>query len=181
MVITKLKMAIDIDAARKYYDDLCKHHADAAWSAQQEGGTISCWSMHSLKGASNSIRFHDPEPCGVENYNQTPQVFGWSKYILNDLFPFGYRSFLIVSGPGTHMRPHFDDCWESMVRIHFPIYTNPDAFWLTDDGRTHMEPGYAYIFDTSKMHETFNNGSTNRVHFGINIPRTRFEEVRDNY
>jgi hypothetical protein len=64
--------------------------------------------------------------------------------------------------PGTKLITHQDS--PDKIRIHIPIYTNVDSNWIIDGDEYHMEPGWAYIVNTTLPHSVENKGTTRRVH-----------------
>lgn len=72
---------------------------------------------------------------------------------------------LSVVMPGHYIEPHRDEqppYWRT--RIHVPIVTNEYA-WIIIEGVPHrFGVGFAYEFDTRKLHSIVNNGTTPRVH-----------------
>lgn len=50
------------------------------------------------------------------------------------------------------------------IRLHIPIFTNPEAVFSCDDESAHMPAdGSAYIIDVSREHQVFNRGTTDRI------------------
>jgi len=175
----KLKINVDVDKAQQYYLKLEKEYQHKKWESSLGNVTIHGWSLHVLNGITNNYGFYDSEtePLGVENYYRSELCFGWATEIL-DLLPYGYRAGVGVSPANTVVPPHIDSNWPDMMRLHIPIYTNSDYVWTTHEGRLHMEEGSIYVVDTSYEHSTTNAGTTARVHFGMNIPRSKFHEIK---
>lgn len=175
----KLKVDIDIDKAREYYHTLVENYQHRKWECPLGDKNISGWSIHVLNGVTDSYGFYklNSEPLGVENYYRSEICFGWAEEILN-LFPYGYRAGVGVSPAGTVVPKHVDENWKDMMRLHIPIYTNKDYVWHTNEPDLHMEAGSVYLVDTSNIHGTVNNGTTERVHLGMNIPRTNFDDIK---
>ena len=67
--------------------------------------------------------------------------------------------------PGDHLFRHAD----TGFGYHIPIETSPEALSMTYDengcNEQHLEVGQIYHIDRSIEHESFNAGSTDRVHF----------------
>ncbi len=175
----KLNIKIDVDKAQEYYDMLVKDYQHKKWSCPLGDKTISGWSIQILNGVTGNYGFYDlkSEPVGVENYYRSEICFGWAEEILN-LLPYGYRAGVGVSPAGTIVKPHIDENWKDMYRLHIPIHTNKDYVWYTHEPDLHMELGSAYLVDTSHLHSTINNGSTERVHLGMNIPRNCINDIK---
>lgn len=177
-IFYKLNIDIDIEKAQSYYKKLVSDYQHRKWECPLGDKTISGWSLQILNGVTDLYGFYElkSEPLGVENYYRSEVSFGWAEEILN-LFPYGYRAGIGVSPPGTIVPKHIDENWPEMLRLHIPIHTNKDYVWYTDEPDLHMELGSVYLVDTSNVHGTANNGLTDRVHFGMNIPRRNFDEI----
>lgn len=67
-----------------------------------------------------------------------------------------------IHTPGTKLITHQDA--SDKIRVHIPIYTNPNSNWIIGGEEVHMEPGWAYIINTSIPHSVENQGNTNRIH-----------------
>ena len=63
---------------------------------------------------------------------------------------------------GTELITHQDNT--DKIRIHIPIYTNSDSNWIIDGIEYQLEPGYAYIVNTTLPHSYANKGTTPRIH-----------------
>jgi hypothetical protein len=72
------------------------------------------------------------------------------------------RWLVTIHTPGTKLITHQDAT--DKIRIHIPIVTNDQSTWIIDGEDLHMEPGWAYLVNTSLPHSVVNNGTTNRVH-----------------
>lgn len=175
----KLNISIDINKAQDYYNTLVREYHHKKWEYLLGDKTISGWSLHILHGVTGNFGFYDinSEPLGVENYYRSEICFGWAEEILN-LFPYGYRAGIGVSPAGTVVPPHIDENWKDMMRLHIPINTNPGYVWHTHEPDLHMELGSIYLVDTSYQHATANNGTTPRVHLGMNIPRRNIDDIK---
>lgn len=67
-----------------------------------------------------------------------------------------------VHVPGTKLVTHQDA--PDKIRIHIPIFTNDQSNWIINGKEFHMEPGWAYLINTTLPHSVENKGTTNRVH-----------------
>jgi len=67
-----------------------------------------------------------------------------------------------IHTPGTKLINHQDA--PDKIRIHIPIYTNNESLWIIDGEEFYMEPGVAYIVNTTLPHSLENKGTTDRIH-----------------
>jgi hypothetical protein len=72
------------------------------------------------------------------------------------------RWLVTIHTPGTNLITHQDAT--DKIRVHIPIVTNDQSTWIIDGEELHMEPGWAYLVNTSLPHSVVNKGTTNRVH-----------------
>ncbi|MBV8516019.1 MAG: TIGR03032 family protein [Acidobacteria bacterium] len=54
--------------------------------------------------------------------------------------------------------------WQTRVRVHVPIVTDPAVRFLCGDRELHMAPGETWIFDTWRLHNVINPNPTRRIH-----------------
>ena len=87
---------------------------------------------------------------------------GYALDIVKDL-PVRSKKWLVtIHTPGTKLITHQDS--PDKIRVHIPIYTNKDSNWIIEDEEIHMEPGWAYLVNTTLPHSVENKGTTNRIH-----------------
>tara|TARA_B110000503_G_scaffold28131_1_gene44926 strand:+ start:9276 stop:9929 length:654 start_codon:yes stop_codon:yes gene_type:complete len=67
-----------------------------------------------------------------------------------------------IHTPGTKLITHQDS--PDKIRVHIPIHTNTDSNWIIDGEEYHMEPGWAYLVNTTIPHSLENKGTTDRIH-----------------
>jgi hypothetical protein len=78
-------------------------------------------------------------------------------------FPFRSKKWLVTDQPtGFKLITHQDQ--NDKIRIHIPIYVDNSSNWIIDGEEMFMEPGYAYIVNTTLPHSIENRGPNNRVH-----------------
>lgn len=76
-----------------------------------------------------------------------------------------FQRMLSVVMPGHDIEPHRDfqaPYW--LCRVHIPLTSNDDAWFITDGEPHRLLPGFAYRVDTQAEHGVVNNGKTPRVH-----------------
>lgn len=54
--------------------------------------------------------------------------------------------------------------WAERVRVHVPIVTQPTVRFCCGDAEVNMAPGEAWIFDTWRPHQVFNDDTRSRIH-----------------
>jgi hypothetical protein len=77
-----------------------------------------------------------------------------------------------ILNPGDYVPYHTDDCADGWIsRIHAPILTNPDCWFLTDGLAHHMEVGMSYQVNPGRPHAVANFGDSVRVHLMFDVVR----------
>jgi len=77
--------------------------------------------------------------------------------------PIKSKKWLVTDhAPGTKLITHQDS--PDKIRIHIPIHTNDSSNWVINGKEYHMNPGWAYLVNTTLPHSIYNSGHTNRVH-----------------
>lgn len=72
--------------------------------------------------------------------------------------------------PNSEIREHKDFdmvFWDGYVRIHIPVFTNPEVEFIVDNARIDMKEGECWFADFSKSHSVVNKGNSARVHLVI--------------
>lgn len=73
-----------------------------------------------------------------------------------------------IHSPGTKLPAHQDG--HDKFRFHIPILTNPDARFIINGIDLHLPAdGWCYLVNTTYLHSTDNQGTTDRVHIYGNI------------
>lgn len=94
---------------------------------------------------------------------------GTMPYLHQILAGFGVvwgRSRLMRLAPGARVPVHADINyhWHTRVRMHIPIYTQPEVSFHCDGQSVHMAAGEAWIFDNWRRHHVENGSRAARVH-----------------
>lgn len=77
--------------------------------------------------------------------------------------PFRSKKWLVTEHvTGTKLITHQDS--PDKIRVHIPIHTNKASNWIINGKEYHMEPGWAYLVNTTLPHSVENKGTTDRVH-----------------
>ena len=90
-------------------------------------------------------------------------------YLRQALAGFGVvwsRSRLMRLAPGSGVPEHADINyhWHTRVRVHIPIFTQPQVRFHCDGQAVHMAAGEAWIFDNWRRHHVENGASAPRIH-----------------
>lgn len=72
------------------------------------------------------------------------------------------RWLVTIHTPGTKLITHQDA--SDKIRVHIPIHTNNNSTWIIDGEEFFMEPGWAYVVNTSLPHSVENKGNSDRIH-----------------
>ncbi|AQR61317.1 aspartyl beta-hydroxylase [Brevundimonas sp. LM2] len=98
----------------------------------------------------------------------TPWLDGMP-YLRQVLAGFGVvwsRSRLMRLAPGTGVPEHADINyhWHNRVRLHIPVFTQPQVRFHCDGQAVHMAQGEAWIFDNWRRHHVENRAEVERIH-----------------
>lgn len=61
--------------------------------------------------------------------------------------------------------PYLEECH----RIHVPIKTNPNVFYIINEDRSYWERGKIYEFDNTRLHGVANESDEHRIHMLFNL------------
>lgn len=180
-------MQVDISKLRNWYENLEKNYADwkfiyskhkYMWREEPgdpEGITghvlkddtawyTLCWNgtetgpLPPERGQAKK-EFQDVD----EDLLYPREIFnGYALDLVNSLPIRSKRWLVTIHTPGTRLIEHQDS--PDKIRIHIPIYTNDKSLWVINNKEYHLEPGWAYVINTSLPHSVFNNGDTPRIH-----------------
>lgn len=185
--VVKKLFTVDVDRIRSWYSDLERDYGDWKFII---GENHHVWTepIVDLTGTTGHILPDDtyyytlcwnsdePGPKPFEQGQAKPEYKDNDNDELNPRMCFnGYALELVrnmnmrskkwlvtVHTPGTKLITHQDAT--DKIRVHIPIYTNPDSNWIIDGVEYHMEPGYAYLVNTTLPHSVENKGTSNRIH-----------------
>jgi len=98
----------------------------------------------------------------------TPWLEGMP-YLRQVLASFGVvwsRSRLMRLAPGANVPEHADINyhWHTRVRLHIPVFTQPQVRFHCDGQAVHMAAGEAWIFDNWRRHHVENKANEARIH-----------------
>lgn len=90
-------------------------------------------------------------------------------YLRQALAGFGVvwsRSRLMRLAPGAMVPEHADINyhWHTRVRLHIPVFTQPEVRFHCDGQSVHMAAGEAWIFDNWRRHHVENRSEAPRIH-----------------
>jgi len=111
----------------------------------------------------------DPGDDGVKGEMAPTPHLARCPYLRQTLFalgaPIGRTRLMRIDG-NAEATAHVDVnyYWQTRVRVHVPIVTDPAVQFLCGDRSLHMAPGQTWIFDTWRMHNVVNPNPTRRIH-----------------
>jgi len=170
-----------------YYDKINKDYQHMKWTP---GNNIDT-KMHSVNNMYSwavQSNLKDPtKPCPPYHIDAgeeiseadncqvpTELIFGFSKKII-DTFPEVRQLGISGHPPNTKIDLHPDN--DEFLKIHIPIITNPDAWFFYEDEKFNMQVGNAYLVNTTILHGTYNQGSTDRIHMIFKFPAEQLETI----
>lgn len=101
----------------------------------------------------------------------TELIFGFPQRLLTAM-PFLRQTVISCHPPGTKINFHKDN--EEFFKIHIPIITNDNSWFVFEHSKYNLKPGKAYLINTEKLHGTDNLGDNVRVHF---ITKLKIEDI----
>jgi hypothetical protein len=96
----------------------------------------------------------------------TELIFGFGKKIV-DSFPNIRQTVITCHPPNTFIDQHIDS--DNYVKVHIPIKTNKNSYFIFEDEKFNLEVGNAYLVNTALMHGTDNQGDSDRIHLIFKI------------
>lgn len=119
--------------------------------------------------ASRLISVDGVETDDVHGQMLPTRWLGTMPYLHQILAGFGVvwgRSRLMRLAPGARVPEHADINyhWHTRVRMHIPIFTQPEVRFHCDGQSVHMAAGEAWIFDNWRRHHVENGSRAARVH-----------------
>jgi hypothetical protein len=178
---------IDIDKLRNWYVDLEDNYGDWKFVLGEQhhiwqepisdptgetghvmpddvGYYTLCWNSDESGPKPFEQGCAKPEYRDNDNNKLNPRkcFTGYALNIVNSM-PIRSKKWLVtIHTPGTHLITHQDS--PDKIRVHIPIKTNNDSNWIIDGEEYHMEPGWAYLVNTTLPHSVENRGISNRIH-----------------
>ena len=132
-----------------------------AWTAHPDGFP-----------GNNAVRLVSPG--GEESDGQsgamgpTPwlQASPYIREIMAELDGVWGRSRLMGLAPGAQVPDHVDIhyYWQTHIRLHIPIITDPGVEFTCDGETVHMAAGECWTFDSFRRHDVQNRSQVHRVH-----------------
>ena len=134
---------------------------------------IDAWVSHpdSLPGnsAARLISAGGEETDSVHGQMMPTRWLADMPYLRQVLAGFGVvwsRSRLMRLTPGAGVPEHADINyhWHTRVRLHIPVFTQPEVRFHCGGEAVHMAAGEAWIFDNWRRHHVENNANADRIH-----------------
>jgi mannose-6-phosphate isomerase-like protein (cupin superfamily) len=130
------------------------------------------WSGIALRSVGGIARQLYPDPTAQDAFADTSnlQRCDYTRAVLASFqCPLQSVRFLRLAA-GSHIREH-KDFWlgfeDGEVRLHVPVYTNPDVAFFLDGERLDMRQGECWYLDLNRKHRVENHSSSDRVHLVI--------------
>lgn len=170
-MLTCFRVPLDFDPApiQSEIDQI----ADSAWTPHFNTGYFSGdWSGIALrsKAGSESELYEDfhtnGDPIDTPILGRLPHVSKVLQTIHCNLL----SARLLKLGPASVIREHRDYTlgYEyGVLRMHFPIRTNPQVEFLIDGDEVKMSEGECWYVDLSLPHRVKNDGQENRIHLVV--------------
>ena len=178
---------VDLDKLRQWYADLERDYSDwkfivgdneHIWQepiVDPEGITghrlmpdtayyTLCWNSNEPGPKPFEQGQAKPEYRDNDNNQLNPRkcFTGYGLELVQSL-PVKSKKWLVtIHTPGTKLIKHQDS--PDKLRIHIPIYTNEQSTWNINGEEYFMEPGWAYVVNSSLPHSLENKGTTDRIH-----------------
>ncbi|SFO50753.1 Aspartyl/Asparaginyl beta-hydroxylase [Chitinophaga sp. YR627] len=133
-------------------------------------------SLRSASGNSQDILAH-PDA----QYQDTPvlAMMPYAKEIIDSWQCEKEAVRLLSLSPGSEIKPHKDPgCGyqDGVFRIHIPIMTNPEVYFMLEEEKLRLQPGECWYMDFSCTHAIVNKGYTARVHLIIDCIRNEWSD-----
>jgi uncharacterized protein (TIGR03032 family) len=172
LVANFLKLPLRFDAVRLAFE--IEQFSEADWRPHPEGNRgNSALPLVAVGG--------DPGDDGVKGEMRATPHLARCPYLRQVLAalgaPIGRTRLMRIDG-NAEANAHVDVnyYWQTRVRVHVPIVTDPAVRFLCGDRSVHMAPGETWIFDTWRLHNVINPNPTPRIHLVVDTagsPRLR--------
>lgn len=189
--LIKRWLPVDTKRLQEWYAELLERYGDWKWEygrhkymwkydPQEKIGEYfqpdTAWIMMTwgkdVKGPVPWLRtitkdeYNSPMPKDESSYREC--FFGYAKEIITQ-FPIPAGEIQVaIHTPGTRLPQHQDS--PDKLRFHIPIHTHEDARFVINGHDIHIPAdGWAYLVNTSYLHETNNKSNIDRVHVYGNV------------
>lgn len=186
-LVKELNIRFSKDELLEYFQILETRYQHLKWVSNKENlSTINDYEKHhydGLYGYSIQSNLDDLTiPCPPYNihknsrqdYRDTDLMFGFAEK-LKILFPYIRQLVIAAHPPGIQVATHIDS--SEYIKIHIPITSNPQSYFIFDDEKFIFEFGKIYLVNTTLPHSTNNLGNTERIHMLFKIPQPMYKEV----
>lgn len=204
MIYKKIDLGIDIDKLKHHLETIVKSLPPytrsgpyrglyGGWSITSSTGEYTDgWHQGQLvakiiNGTQKLVRPKDGGTEGIPplfEFNKPTEIYnGYLAEIIEKLELLGLtprRARIIFLKPkkeygGKKFSIHRDGLPnEYNVRLHIPIITNPECFFIRNDGSTHMPAdGNGYLIRVNKLYSEINIGENTRYHIITNVKDTK--------
>ncbi len=172
-------VSFNFNELQDYYINIVKNFNYLKWTMPWIKET-NLGGLYGYGILTNKENIEEPcDPPGIrkdkDRYNAlikpTRMLHGFSKKLYDNI---PYMEELVITGhpPKTGIPPHIDK--DEHIRIHLPIFSNPQSFFIINGNRYILEPKKIYAVNTKLMHHTINEGPDDRIHLHFKIPIGKF-------
>lgn len=195
MIYEKLRLTVDIKRLQEFCaNELASLPPQMAtehfggWSALSSNGSYKDGFTSSTFVYDESIKNMEQVKARIAEggvrtgltYNLPTEIHkGYIAELLKQFEELGFyprRARLMLLKAGGKCGMHMDNpTWLYGVRLHIPVFTNPQCFFETEDeGSAHLpSDGSVYLLKVNRMHRVTNLGPTDRIHFVASVHDTK--------
>ncbi len=179
-VIKHLKFPIQFDE-QKLIEDLSKvleENWTAHYNTMGYTGNWSGVSLYAKGGDERNIiaqigdRVELSETTLMKNCDYFREVVGYFRFPILSVR-------LLRLEAGAEIKPHTDlelGYEDGEFRLHIPVVTNPEVYFILDDERLEMLPGECWYTNVNFTHSVANKGTVDRVHLVIDGVRNDWSD-----
>ncbi len=170
-MISRWQLPFNFNAARLQTD--ARVFAPDEWTPHFNVHTYSGdWSVVALRAAKGAVVAIYPDPFAKDGYENTAQMSrcAYVPEILAALQCETTSARFLKLGAGAEIRRHRDyqlGLEDGEVRLHIPVFTNPQVVFLLDDVRVEMREGETWYLNVNFFHSVTNNSPQDRIHLVI--------------
>jgi hypothetical protein len=157
---------------RRLLEDYSVASRNAQWLEGSRGDEVwDALPLMSRNGAidESSIRYWNWTDDEYKQFRPTPILKDcvYFESVINNFKCYKERIRLMRLPAGKRILPHKDI--PGKIRLHIPIRTHTDVFFLIEEHRLVMKPGELWYIDLEREHEVFNRSDVDRIHLVMDL------------